>query len=157
VSNGRSEPSAESRQPQPGRKTRISDRDRSTVACKALGRSLALDSTQRRWAYDWARERRRGPQSGRTPDLSRATGDPAAPNWVGVSPPAIAPPLAGQRVAVLTGSVSTGRPFSGCVGRLLSWMMAVNALICAAESWMGVVSTIHRTPSEQGGVVNEPS
>ena len=55
-----------------------------------------------------------------------------------------------------TGSASTGRALSGCVGRLLSWMIDVKALIWSAESLIGVVMTIQRTPSEQGGVVSEP-
>jgi hypothetical protein len=36
-------------------------------------------------------------------------------------------------------------------------MRDVNHQICAAESWIGDCITIHFTPSEQGGVVSEPS
>jgi hypothetical protein len=36
-------------------------------------------------------------------------------------------------------------------------MRDLNQLIWAAERWIGDCITIHFTPSEQGGVVSEPS
>jgi hypothetical protein len=54
-------------------------------------------------------------------------------------------------------SVTVTRWFKGCTGRLFPLMSAVNLAICSAESWIGAFMTIHFTPSEQGGVVREPS
>ena len=54
-------------------------------------------------------------------------------------------------------SMSNSRPFNGCTGRLLRWIMAANAEICVSAISIGVVSTNQLTPSEHGGVVNEPS
>ena len=57
----------------------------------------------------------------------------------------------------MTPSITIGRPFSGWIGRLFAVINRVNAAICAAEGWIGVIKTIHCTPSEQGGVVSDPS
>src|SRR6266850_3946412 len=54
-------------------------------------------------------------------------------------------------------SVTVTRWCRGCTGRLFPLMSIVNLPICSAESWMGDFITIHFTPSEQGGVVSEPS
>lgn len=54
-------------------------------------------------------------------------------------------------------SMSNSRPFNGCTGRLLRWIMAANAAICVSDISIGAVSTNQLTPSEHGGVVNEPS
>ena len=46
----------------------------------------------------------------------------------------------------------------GWVGRLvLGPTRSLNLAICSADAVNGSRSTIHRTPSEHGGVVNEPS
>jgi len=57
----------------------------------------------------------------------------------------------------VTPSVTVTRWCKGCTGRLFPSMSVVNLQICAAERWIGVCITIHLTPSEQGGVVSEPS
>ena len=57
----------------------------------------------------------------------------------------------------VTPSVTVTRWCKGCTGRLFPSMSVVNLQICAAERWMGDCITIHFTPSEQGGVVSEPS
>jgi hypothetical protein len=54
-------------------------------------------------------------------------------------------------------SVAVTRWCKGCTGRLFPLMIALNVRICSFERWMGDFMTIHFTPSEQGGVVNEPS
>ena len=59
--------------------------------------------------------------------------------------------------AIETASVRIVRPLSFCTGRLLSLMRRVNAATCSLDSSIGVVMTIQLTPSEQGGVVSEPS
>jgi len=57
----------------------------------------------------------------------------------------------------VTASDTVTRWCKGCTGRLFPSMRDVNQLICAAERWIGDCITIHFTPSEQGGVVSEPS
>ena len=57
----------------------------------------------------------------------------------------------------ITASDTVTRWCKGCTGRLFPSMSDVNLQICAAESWMGDCITSHFTPSEQGGVVSEPS
>ena len=52
---------------------------------------------------------------------------------------------------------STTRPFKGCTGRLLSKPIAsLSAVIWPGDIANGSFITNHRTPSLQGGVVNEP-
>ena len=58
---------------------------------------------------------------------------------------------------MITASVITARPLSGCVGRLLWRNSSVKARICSADRLIGVLMTIQLTPSEHGGVVSEPS
>jgi hypothetical protein len=48
------------------------------------------------------------------------------------------------------------RPFRGCTGRWLSEKILANAASCAADISIGVLITSQRTPSVQGGVVNDP-
>lgn len=55
------------------------------------------------------------------------------------------------------GQSITVRLYKGCTGRLLSWCITwPKRAICAGLAVMGCFITSHNTPSEHGGVVNEP-
>ena len=54
-------------------------------------------------------------------------------------------------------STSTGRPRNAWSGRALWSYTARNIAICSSVTVIGRRNTIHRTPSEQGGVVSEPA
>ena len=69
------------------------------------------------------------------------------------------PHILNRRVITLASYLCTRifRPFKGCTGRLLFFIMFSNVLICDSDISIGDCSTNHLTPSEHGGVVNEPS
>jgi len=51
---------------------------------------------------------------------------------------------------------STWRPYKGCTGRAFILYKLRNAAICSLDSSTRCFKTCQRTPSLQGGVVNEP-
>ena len=60
----------------------------------------------------------------------------------------------GHAAGYCAGDVSSMRVRvpSPWIGRSFSWMIPVNALSCAFDSWMAPSSRFHFTPSEHGGV-----